>query len=471
MHSKIPSTRPLSFLSSGIFLVATLSLLISSYFLFGEIVVLGIVGGILAVSLCFLRPEWWIYGVMLSSYFFYAKSPKEESSQPILFAMAYHLSLLVWMCGHIWLKKQKIIRHWIDLMFVLFIVFLALNGILALVNEVSFVTWIKGWQLYLIVLYYFPIREIFKTPQQQTNLLVVCAIVLLIQGTSNIYQYKIALTNFKFASQLLYVGIRQGASIFTVASLVTLVGVVYSKKPIVRSMLLVFHIFCFGVLLVSLARTAWVGYVIGFIMIGIVSRGAYSKKFIIGSLWLGGSMLVVSTLFFGRYTNVAFNVVNQRFSSSAGFATDPSYLSRILENEVLLNGITEYPLGGEGLQKSHQRYDAISRYTVVNTYAHNNYLGSAQKMGLPLALLFFGIFISLAVRNWRITRRSLSSRELFFSISSLASLTGLFVINFVGSVFDQREGMFLLAVIFAFSAFAYHQDENSTPMLRENNQQ
>ena len=119
MHSKIPSTRPLSFLSSGIFLVATLSLLISSYFLFGEIVVLGIVGGILAVSLCFLRPEWWIYGVMLSSYFFYAKSPKEESSQPILFAMAYHLSLLVWMCGHIWLKKQKIIRHWIDLMFVL----------------------------------------------------------------------------------------------------------------------------------------------------------------------------------------------------------------------------------------------------------------------------------------------------------------------------------------------------------------
>ncbi|MBK9249473.1 MAG: O-antigen ligase family protein [Ignavibacteria bacterium] len=460
IESKV-SDKQISIVTAGSFLVAVLMILVPAYLLFGELVAIGIVSAGIAASLCFISPTWWIYGVLFSSYFFYAKSSTEESSQPIIFAMAYHLSLFVWMFSHVWLKKQKLITHWIDLLYLLFLGFLALNGILSYLNDVEFMSWIKGWQLYLIVLYYYPIREIFKDKNQQNALLMICAIVILIQGASNIYQYKIALTNFKFASQLFYVGIRQGAAVFTVASLVTIVGIIYTKKTILRVMLVCFHVFCFSVLIVSLARTAWVGYVIGLIIIGLVTKGTYRKHFLIGSLSIGLIIIMVSSVFLGQYTNTAYNVINKRFSSSAGFATDPSYLSRIYENEVLIKGIIDYPLGGEGLQKIHKRYDAINRFTVVNTYAHNNYLGSAQKMGLPLAFLFFGILSTLLIRNWRISRNTTNSRELFFSVSSLSGLCGLFVINFVGSIFDQREGVFLMAILFTFSFLASNQDKDN----------
>ncbi len=458
-HSILDTVRalprnPVTVIGTILFLCCTLGVLLPVYLLFGEIIALIVVSAIAAIALCILKPTWWIYGVLLSTYFFYGKSSTEETSLPLLLAMAYHASLFVWIFNHVVLKKQRFIKHWTDLLYLLFLVFLALNGSLSALNDVDFLNWIKGWQLFLIVVYYIPIREIFTEKKQQNILLAICAVVLTIQGISNIYLYKAALSNFKFASQLMYVGIRQGAAVFAVACLTTITGVLFTRNTYLRLILLCFHIFCFGVLLVSLSRAAWVGYAAGMLLIGLVMRGQYRKNFIVGTLTLSCTMLLVGYVFFGRYFDVATKVVNQRFSSSAKFATDPSYLSRTYENNVLIEGITDYPLGGEGLQNSHNRYDAINRYTVINTYAHNNYLGSAQKMGIPLAALYFGILLGLFIRNWLITMRTSDPRSLFFAISSLSGLSSMFVFNFVGSIFDQREGVFLVAVLFAFSFIA-----------------
>jgi O-antigen ligase len=471
VYQQMTPSKPLSFWVASIFFLVAVLLIFPAYILFGEMTSVIIIAGILAVSVYVLSPTLWLYSVVLSSYFFYDKTITEESSKLILFAMAYHLSLFVWLFSHVFLKRKKLITHWIDLMFMIFLGFLTINGLIAVANDVEFLFWLKTWQLHLIILYYYPMRELCKDRNSQTILMVVFIVVLLIQGVSAIYTYKAALSNFKFASQLLYVGVRKGAGVITFASLASLVGVVFMQKRSLKIILLAFHFFCFTVLLISLARAAWVGYAIGLIIMLIFLRKQYRKQLIVGGLIIGSLIITTGSLFFGSKAELVLKVVNTRFSSSAQFATDPSYLSRIYENESLIKGIEDYPLGGGGLQTTHNRYDAISRTTTIGSYAHNNYLGSAEKMGIPLAALFFGILLAVFLRNWFVTRTLQDRRRLFFAISSSAGLVGVGVINFVGSVFDQREGMFLLAVIFAFSAFAYHQDENSTPMLRENNQQ
>jgi len=373
--------------------------------------------------------------------------------------MAYHSSLFVWIFSHVLLKRQKLITHWIDLMFLIFLGLLAINGLLAIANDVEFIFWLKTWQLHLIILYYFPLRELCADRKSQVILLGVCTVVLIIQGVSAINMYKAALSNFKFASQLLYVGIRSGASVFTFASLASLLAVLLTTKKIPKILLLAFHFFCFTVLLITLARAAWVGYAVGVLMMIVMLRKALRIQLIVGILVVSSSIGSIGFIFFNSKASLILNIINTRFTSSAQFATDPSYLSRIYENESLIKGIEEYPLGGGGLQTTHNRYDAISRTTTIGSYAHNNYLGSAEKMGIPLAALFFGIMLSIVIRNWRISWSSQDPRRIFFAISSSVGLIGIGVINFVGSVFDQREGMFLLAITFAFSALAHNLDE------------
>jgi hypothetical protein len=451
------TSNPLSIWTVLMFLAVYTSIVCLTLLNGMDIVLWALLAGVTAIGIYCVSPRLWIYSVLLSSYFFYSKGGaggEETSSQPIIFALVYHLSLAIWIFSHILLKRKKLIHSWIDLLFFVYLLFAALNCFLALSNGVEFLIWLKGWQLYLVILYYLPIRELFDNKKSQQTLLFVCTIVLLTQGIWNIYQYKLALSNFKWATQLFYAGIRQGAAVFSVASVASLAAFFYSRKPLWRILLLGFHIFCFIVLIVSLARAAWVGYAVGVVLMCIFARGKYLRSIILSASTTIAIVSVVSILFLGKYTDIAWNVASARFSSSAGFATDPSYLSRIYENESLLKGIKEYPIGGGGLQKEHNRYDAISRSTVINTYAHNNYLGMMQKLGIPLALLYFLTIGGVAYRSLRIARQLEDPFYIFLATSSYAALSAMAIINFVGSIFDLREGMFLLAILFAFSFIA-----------------
>lgn len=460
IHKIFPETiipRPLTIWSASVFLSIYAAITSVALFYGMDLFLWVIIAAATAIGVYCISPKLWIYTVLLSSYFFYSKGGAigdESSSQAIIFALTYHTSLAVWMFSHVLLKKQRLIRHWIDLVFLMYLGFAALNCFVALVNGVEFMIWLKGWQLFLIILYYFPIRELFTDRKSIHILLFVCSTVLAVQGIWNIYQYKMALTNFKFATQLFYAGIRQGAAIFSVASIVSLAGVLYTRKLNWKILLLGLHILFFTVLIVSLARAAWVGYAVGILLIGVFARGKYRKNFIVGASSTMTIILAVGLLFFGRYADTAWNVVSARFSSSASFSSDPSYLSRTYENESLIKGIEEYPIGGVGLQKEHNRYDAITRYTVTNTYAHNNYLGMMQKLGIPLALLYFFVIGGIVYRSLRLSRQLNDPFYIFLATSSYAGLCSMAVINFVGSIFDLREGMFMLAILFAFSFLA-----------------
>ena len=463
------NSKPFSVWSAGLFVVLY-GIVTTVALLKGMDLFLWVgVAAFLAIGVYSISPRLWIYSVLLSSYFFYTKggaTGEESSSQPIIFAMAYHASLAIWMFSQVFLKKKRLFTHWVDLLFVIFLGFAALNGLLALSNDVEFLVWLKGWQLFLIILYYFPIKELISDKKSQKVLLFVCAIVLVTQGYSNISLYRTTLSNFKFANQLLYAGVRQGAVVFAVASLATLAGVLYTKKLFWRILLIAFHLFCFAVLLVSLARAAWVGYAVGLVTIAVFTRGKYRKNFIIGLMSIITTVALIGVLFFGKIADVAWNVAVSRFSSSAGFATDPSYISRMNENESLIKDIEEYPIGGVGLQKEHSRYDAVARVSVINTYAHNNYLGMIQKLGFPLAILFFLIISGIAIQSIRLSRRLNDTFYIFLAISSAAGIVSMCVINFVGSTFDAREGMFLLAILFSFSFLAEQELKRQNALVK-----
>ncbi len=451
--SKKVNSKPFSVWSAGVFLA-----------IYGGITALAILKGmdlflwvavaaITAIGIYCISPRLWVYTVLLSSYFFYTKggaAGDESSSQSVIFAMCYHLSLAVWMFNHVLLKRKRLIRNWVDLLFIIYLAFLTLNCLIALSNGVEFMYWLKGWQLFFIVLYYYPLRELFPTKKSQQVLLFVCSLVLITQGIWNIYLYKQALSNFRWANQLLYGGVKQGAAVFTVASVVTLTGILYARKLSWKIVLLVLHIFCFAVLMISLARAAWVGYVFSVVIVGLFARGKYLRNFLTGVSLAITLIIGMVILFLGRNAEIVWNVASSRFSSSAGFATDPSYLSRINENEGLVNEIQEFPMGGVGLQKAHSRYDMITQSTSTNTYAHNNYLGMMEKLGIPLGMLYLLIIAGIIIHGMRIANRLKDPFYVFLATGSFAALSGMCIINFVGSTFDTRDGLFLLAVLFAF---------------------
>ena len=413
-----------------------------------------------AVLIAFLyRPQIWIYTVVLSLYYFFHTTQEDAGAsglgwQEIAFGLFYHTTLFVWFAWQIFVRRTKLVRTGADRMFLLFMALLPLNFIAAYFNDVEPFVWVRGWQYYLLLLYYFPIREYFSDERDLRRLLGVWGILLCYTGVMQVIKYKAMMANFKWANQIYYMGVRRAGYFFSVLAIITLAGMLLDSGRLRKLVWTAAFLLSAAVLTVSLARTAWVGFLAGVIAMGIALPFRHRVRLAAYSFGAVAVISVAALIFFPRIAGMAATVIQLRFASSANVGNDPSYLSRAQENEQLIAGTLDYPLGGQGLQKEHLRYDMIDLRHVVSSYGHNGYLTFSFLLGIPLAALFYSVvaYYTLAAL-WRARGAADGTARLLFAAVGGASVTSL-VVNINGVVYNQRDGLFVTAFLWGLFGIA-----------------
>lgn len=413
-----------------------------------------------ALLVAFLRkPQVWIYFVVLSLYFFFNTNQDDGGAgglgwQEVAFGLFYHGSLSAWFCWQILVLRKKLVRSTADRIFMLFLSALSLNFFVAYFNDVEPMKWVRGWQYYLLFLYYFPIREYFSDERELRRLLVVWGISTLYTGMAYLYEYKSLAMNFKWANQVYYIGVRRAGFFYSTASILCLAGILLDKGRIKKILWISGFIFALLILVISLARTAWVSFTISSVILALILPLRERLRLTAYSAGITAIAVAATFLVAPRLANVALTIIELRFNSSSNINNDPSYLSRTMENESLLAGIADYPLGGHGLQKEHKRYDLIDMRHIVSIYGHNGYFTFAYLAGIPLAALFYGIFGYHALTALRRVRNTGSTLARLLYAGAGCGFINAFIGNTMGSVFDQREGLFVTAFLIGFFGIA-----------------
>jgi hypothetical protein len=86
--------------------------------------------------------RFWIYLIAASSFLFFSDSEKGISAVDVIIAVFYNGILFVWLFWQLAVKRKKLVDNYADLSIFLFFIFVLLNLIISIINNVSFLDWL-----------------------------------------------------------------------------------------------------------------------------------------------------------------------------------------------------------------------------------------------------------------------------------------------------------------------------------------
>lgn len=384
----------------------------------------------------------WLLSLIISMPFFCKSTDAGIGITEMLLGAYYHISLALWFAWQMLVRRKKIIRSGGDVLAALFYCVSFFSVFVSWDNDVPPVQWIRSWQLLLLMLHYFPLREHFTTRNQIRFLIIAISIVMLGFGIYNLLEYRKITSQFVYGYEVLYKGVRNDAPMFGAAGLIALLMLVTVKNIWGRIISLGFASVFILVLIASLARTSWVAFLASMLFLIVFLEPASRRKFLAAfALFLTAAGFIVVT-FYSNLAEIAFVVIQTRLSSSVKINTDKSYLGRVLETREVMRGVAKYPLGGNGFQKDHLRYDLLIKAHIRAVYSHNGYSGLMFKAGIPLALTFWLIII---YHIWTGVITALRNRNdhliQILSLGPAAGLVSFMITNYAEGVFESRSGL------------------------------
>ena len=414
----------------------------------------------------------WLTTVIILMPIFSKSTDAGIGNTEMFIAAYYHGSLITWLLWHLIAKRRKIFRNTGDILAALFYGVSFFSIIVSYGNDVVPTQWIRSWQLPLLMLYYLPFREHFRTRKQITYLIVLLSVVFAGFGIYNLYEYKKVTSQFVYGYEVLYRGVRNDASVFGAAGIFALLMFVSVKNIWTRILSVGFASLYILVLAASLARTSWVAFLASLAILVFFLDA--SKRRIFLATFAG--LIVVATFvvitFYPNASQLAYTVIKTRLSSSVNINTDRSYLGRVLETQEVMRGVANFPLGGNGFQKEHLRYDLILMAHLRAVYSHNGYSGLMFKAGIPLAVTFWLIIAYHIVSGVVVARRN--REDTLIQIIALGSATALIcysITNYAEGVYESRSGLittgYMLALIGSARLLAEQMEVEKSEMNQE----
>ena len=192
-------------------------------------------------------------------------------------------------------------------------------------------------------------------------------------------------------------------------------------------------------LVLSLSRGAWVGSIVGIVLLMVSLRQA-RRAIVLVSLPLITVAALIGT--FGS-SSPQVQVVGQRIGALTDL--DQPYDNRPEIWGEALRQIRDDPLTGQGpgnFRIGSQRYASAS-LTVYSPHAHNLYLNVAAEVGLPAVTFLIGLVVTLAVIGRRLVR--LGEEDLDIDDRSLvAGISAALASVAVQGLFNSFQGNALL---------------------------
>lgn len=403
------------------------------------------IGGI---ALIVYKPVYWLYFVAATMRFILYDEEDGFSIFELTLGLSYLLTLLFWLFWYVIVQRKTLVRNKPDMLLIAFLCCIPFNGIIAYTNGVDPVKWFREIHNYIFILYYFPIREYITTKKELITLLTIIALAFMSLSIQNILAYKRATTDAKYAFQLIFArsAARVNSVYFSLCAAFGFVALSYMKKNYLRVLLTIFVLITVVASLTSMARTSWV-IVIASALFSMVFAPRNNRVFFTTAL----ITIIVSTiggvmLFGGKNVGIVKKIIDKRLSS-VGKLNDYSYLTRVNENEVALELIQQYPLGGNGIGKDKLHYDLVIKNHEYASYIHNGYISLAYKLGIPMALLFFSFLGGYTILTLQFFFRSYDKISKGLALCCFLAMCVYFVSNIAGCVFDIRQGVFITFII------------------------
>lgn len=286
------------------------------------------------------------------------------------------------------------------------------------------------------------IAEIINTRRQIINILITIFVSSLIVGFDGIYQQ---ITGYDFFRHFpLYADVKVSAA-FQFSNnlgtyLATVIPISFSlilfkatnkKCRFILSALSLLLVIC---LLLSQARGAWLGFILGFLLVSLFSG---KKNFL-----LAVSLLIIFAISASLFGNI---YIKEQIKSFMHLRTDQSTSDRMIMWKTALRMLADRPILGQGLgtfMHSFEKFKPKSYHEIV--YAHNCYLQMAVESGISGLLIFIWFIFT-------VLRKSLSKFFKFDDIFLKALTIGLaggILAYVVDSFFDNSLYSLPLAVLF-----------------------
>ncbi len=395
-------------------------------------------------------PQIWLYSIVLSQVVWLGGGSRSVTILEIALAGYFLGGLLLWFAWQLGVKRQRLIRNGGDMLLLTTFVLSSLNAIVALAHDVNMMLWAREWLLWVLILYYFPLREHLKEDRHVRVFLWLLFAVFIYFGAEAFRTYLRATTDIAYAFELVSARSSLREIIFVTSAVCTTIILLYSRKAVGNVFFLGCSIFFIGVLIATFSRSFWVACVVGLglIFMFVDQRRRIKMLILVSSGFVIGLSSVLVLVGEGK-GELLIEVLENRALSIIAPTESISLQSRTSESLEVIELLSQTPFTGYGFGKEFNFYNPVSYYHNRTSFIHNGYLSIAFKIGLPLFLLFFAGLYFYLFRGIRTVRRT---DDPFDKGMVLGATITLFVILFVslfGNQFAFREGILIASIALA----------------------
>ncbi len=405
----------------------------------------GTIIGLLLIALMFFFPKIWFYLIILGSAVFITQESEEISVIEIIMGLFLSGSLIIWLINHVLIHRRNVIKNPADLFFLIFILILPLNFIVAYFNGVETLGWVREYALYILFLLYFPIREYCKEEKFIKKILILFSIITAGIAIWQIYYYYTSIDNISFAVDLIK-GKSANQHIFTTVIIFGVAFLIYYKKFNIRLLITVTTFMVFIGLIATFSRAYWLALIFNLILMFFFLERKQKLVLLLSSVLLMAMFLGVLYFFFENYFNIVMTVLGERFSSAGDLTDDPSMMMRFHEFETVFDRIKEHPIGGNGMHSEFKDYDPFSLFSEKDTFIHNAYISLAYRLGVIMPIFFFFPFIYYMTKSFLYARKVKSGFYRYLAIAVFTTIVMILITNMVTTTFIERD--FIMTTIF-----------------------
>ncbi len=420
--------KPLTLIISGIF-IGLLSL-IFSYFEIAEFFPLLFIGLLLIYYTVKSNDVWVMITFMVLPFILLSRDGTMKVSE--LLANLYILGgLIFYLIKYHVFHREKLVENWGDLFLALFIIFAASNLIIALLNGVDIVDWLRGYLTFFLYLLYFPLKRFLNTKEKLYYFLLAFCVCIIAISVHHLVYVKYNAVRATFAYQL-QSSLRINLTLISFSIFICLAFLFEVKNKWFKLLLLGTMGLAIACVITSFARATWIA-VLGLLLLNFFVFPREQKiKLALSSIF---GIIILSTVMLNTFHNydIYLKLINKKFLSSKEGKKDKSIRSRFYEYEGVFRQLDTYPISGSGINKKFRFKNILKdNITEYQTFTHNSFLHFWYMMGIPTTLCYIIFFFYYSIRSFYI---AFFRREIHYYQRKLA------YISFAGFMIAISHGM------------------------------
>lgn len=424
-----------------------------------ELYILPAILSVVVIPFFFIYPKFWIYTVTFSTFIFFGENEKGVSIFDVVTGIFYFGGLALWFFTEIIVNRRKIIEDGWEFSFLLFFLLLPLTYLGLYDNDLSFLDWSRGYILYSMMLYYFPMKKILKTKKDWEIFGYIFVFVTFLTGLKQIYYYYTnIISDLMFAYQI-------GTSIRTnqllYSYILSFLFLIFFEVKLKWKQFLIFIISSTIILALatSFSRVFWISTGIC-LLITFINYKLFNKlKFLLIISATGLIFYIALSLMLKDNLTVGWQFLNKRVSSSKAGTKDISATARFVEWEKVISKIKESPIVGQGINKYFVYNSPISIESINHNTIHNGYLHMLYFFGIPLGVSFWLLFLYKFYQTFFLM---FEVNDKYFKNILISIMYFYFIFIFVSfftTEFHKRDDVFLIPLVFALVYFVKNNKE------------